>query len=154
MNDDKLLEHYLRANNSTALQKIRPRLSGEGKVTTPMMVAYLSSSMTSCKLRRFRGGGNTWCAKCLRAFINRKHVTTTDQSLCDLGHAPGILMTSDLKDRYRAQLSLNYDSYSFYEHMNMFSSAEGTSRSISGLGNQRTVETSAERCNISEKKRT
>ncbi|TGO22765.1 hypothetical protein BPAE_0155g00030 [Botrytis paeoniae] len=96
MNDGKLLEHYLRTNNSTALQKIRPRLSGEGKVTTAMIVDDLGSSIDFLQAPRENSSlciscrnylpllyfklicrGDTWCANCLRAFIRRESLTTT-----------------------------------------------------------------------------
>ncbi|KAF7957806.1 hypothetical protein EAE96_003376 [Botrytis aclada] len=131
MDDGKLLEHYLRTNNSTALQKIRPRLSSEGKVTTAMMVADLSSSIdflkaprenpsicTSCSsylpLLYFRlSCKGDFCAKCLRALIHRESLTTAGgywYSLRHGTHGPEIVMKSDLDDRYRAQQSSNWHS--------------------------------------------
>ncbi|TGO14865.1 hypothetical protein BTUL_0047g00270 [Botrytis tulipae] len=45
MSDSELLEHDLCTNNSTTLQRIRPQLSGKGKLTTAMMVAELGASI-------------------------------------------------------------------------------------------------------------
>ncbi|KAF7868737.1 uncharacterized protein EAF02_009473 [Botrytis sinoallii] len=126
MNDGKLLEHYLRTNNSTALQQIRPRLSGEGKVTTPMMVSDLGSSIDFLQAPRENpslcgGCGSylpllyfrlncvgTWCANCLRAFIRRESLAPTGQFEFGFGPAAKIFMKSDLDDRYRPQQSSDY----------------------------------------------
>ncbi|KAF7941105.1 hypothetical protein EAE99_000742 [Botrytis elliptica] len=106
-NDGKLLEHYLRTNNSTALQQIRPCLSGEGKVTTPMMVADLGSSIDFLQAPRENPslcGGKTLCANCLWAFIRRESLAP-GQFGFGVGSAAKIFMKSDLDDRYRPQIA-------------------------------------------------
>ncbi|KAF5879388.1 uncharacterized protein Bfra_006597 [Botrytis fragariae] len=128
MNDGELLEHYTRVNNPTALQKIVPRLSIKRDVTTPMMIAILSTSINFLRTSRdnpsicgccsdylpllhFRisYGSSSLCAKCLRAkLLRQKSLTTTGKCWCGLKHAPEIFIMSDLDDRHRAQRSSDY----------------------------------------------